>query len=165
MPIDTAGYVTATQAPNGIIEIVTSKTTPAPLQIELNEAWVLSDAPSATYDSAIHDVRKFTENYPSGKLKATWSGGLAGDGAFRLDGPQTFYYENGNKLLEATFAAGKKVGTETYWNADGHKKWERDHAADGTWTWHLFDGADHLLAESKWKGKDLQDVTLQSQQK
>jgi formylglycine-generating enzyme required for sulfatase activity len=34
--ISTVGYVTATQAPSGLIEIVTSKTVPAPLQIELN---------------------------------------------------------------------------------------------------------------------------------
>ncbi|MBN2133287.1 MAG: SUMF1/EgtB/PvdO family nonheme iron enzyme [Sedimentisphaerales bacterium] len=158
--ITTVGYATAAQAPNGLIHIVTSKMKPAPLHIELNEAWVLSDQPGATYESSLRDVRRFTENYPSGKVKATWSGGLAGDGRFVLDGEQTFYYENGAKQWQTTFAAGKKTGTETYWSADGRKEWERTYAPDGTWTWRIFDSSGKMQAESQWKGTDLIDAQI-----
>jgi formylglycine-generating enzyme required for sulfatase activity len=158
--VPTVGYVTATQAANGLIEIVTSKTTPAPLQIELNETWVLSEQAGAIYDSAVHDVRNFTENYPNGKVKGTWSGGLAGNGRFILSGEQTFYYDSGAKQWQTTFAAGKKTGAETFWSADGHKEWERIHAPNGTWTWRIFDSAGKILAESKWSGKDLIDAEM-----
>jgi hypothetical protein len=40
----TVGYTTATQAPNGVIHIVTSKNSPA-VHVELNEAWVLNGGP------------------------------------------------------------------------------------------------------------------------
>jgi formylglycine-generating enzyme required for sulfatase activity len=43
----TVGYTTATQAPNGVIHIVTSKGDPA-LHIELNEAWVREGGPEST---------------------------------------------------------------------------------------------------------------------
>jgi formylglycine-generating enzyme required for sulfatase activity len=43
----TVGYTTATQAPNGVIHIVTSKSDPA-VHIELNETWVLEGGPEST---------------------------------------------------------------------------------------------------------------------
>ena len=42
--IKTVGYVTATQAPNGVIHIVTSKSEPE-RHIELNEQWVFEGGP------------------------------------------------------------------------------------------------------------------------
>src|SRR5439155_13746533 len=45
--IVTVGYTTATQAPNGVIYIVTSKNQPA-VHIELNEAWVLEGGTEAS---------------------------------------------------------------------------------------------------------------------
>jgi formylglycine-generating enzyme required for sulfatase activity len=161
LPVNTVGYTTATQAPNGLIELVTSKTTPAPLQIELNEAWILGDAQGTDYDLTVRDVRTFRENYPSGKLRGTWSGGLGGDGRFHLEGVQTFYYENGAKQLETTFAAGKKTGLETYWTADGHKKWDRTYAADGGMTWRIYAEDGHITAQSTWNGKNLVDATFE----
>ncbi len=44
--IVTVGYTTATQAPNGVIHVVTSKNAPA-LHIELNEAWVIEGGPES----------------------------------------------------------------------------------------------------------------------
>ncbi len=41
--IGTLGYVTARQAPNGVIHILTTETQPC-LHYELNEAWIFSDA-------------------------------------------------------------------------------------------------------------------------
>lgn len=124
--IVTVGYTTATQAPNGVIHIVTSKNDPA-VHIELNETWVLQGGPED----------------PEGR------------GQFHLQGKQTFTYPNGRKQWEVTYDHGRKTGVETWWAQDGRKDWERNYAADGTWTWKLFDAAGKVTAESRWKGKDL----------
>ncbi|HEY2883559.1 MAG TPA: SUMF1/EgtB/PvdO family nonheme iron enzyme, partial [Pirellulales bacterium] len=117
LPVGTVGYVTATQAPNGLIHIVTSKTMPAPLQITLNEAWVLADSTTSSDTSSaevsetkkLHEVREFSENFAGGKPKARWSGGTADDGQFYLDGKQMFFYDSGAKQWESNYAAGKKI--------------------------------------------------------
>jgi formylglycine-generating enzyme required for sulfatase activity len=141
--ISTVGYTTATQAPNGIIHIVTSKSGPE-LHIEMNEAWVRSGGPEVPSDMAVRDVKKYSES------GIEWSAGVSpGDGKYRLDGKQTASYRNGTKQWEATFSAGRKIGTETLWRADGTKIWEKIYDADGTWTWKF--GS----VESHWKGKEL----------
>jgi formylglycine-generating enzyme required for sulfatase activity len=124
--IVTVGYTTATQAPNGVIHIVTSKNDPA-LHIELNEAWVLQGG------TADPEAR----------------------GQYRLEGKQTFYYANGQKLWEVAYQHGRKTGIETLWNEDGSKRWERNHSAAGGWTWAIFNTSGKVVAESRWRGKDL----------
>ncbi|MGH7246590.1 MAG: SUMF1/EgtB/PvdO family nonheme iron enzyme [Pseudomonadota bacterium] len=155
--IATVGYVTATQGPNGIIHVVTSKNKPN-LNIDLNEAWVLEGGAEMPAAAGVGDAKSYRERYPDGKTKATWSAGIAGDGNYRLQGRQIFYYENGRKQWEASFAAGRKTGLETYWRPDGRKQWERAYAPDGTWSWRIFNRAGHLKADSRWKGKDLIEV-------
>jgi len=130
--IVTVGYVTATQAPNGVIHIVTSKNEPA-YHIELNEAWVLQGGPE---DSETR-------------------------GQFRLNGKQTFYYENHQKLWEVSYAHGRKIGVETLWNEDGSKRWERRYAPAGEWIWTMFGDSGKVTAESRWKGKDLLDANTE----
>jgi len=149
----TVGYTTATQGPNGVIHIVTSKNQPD-LHIQLNEAWVLEGGPE-TPDSAPRDVRAYRETYAGGRLKASWSAGVSGLGRYLLQGPQVFYYENGRQQWEANFQSGVKSGVETWWDESGRKQWERAYTADGAWTWKLFDTAGRVTAESHWKGKDL----------
>jgi formylglycine-generating enzyme required for sulfatase activity len=124
--IVTVGYTTATQAPNGVIHIVTSKNEP-PLHIELNEAWILQGGPE---DSEAR-------------------------GQYRLQGTQTFYYPNHRKQWEVNYNQGRKTGVETYWDEDGRKRWERRYSSDGQWTWSIFDAAGKITAESRWKGKEL----------
>src|SRR4030095_13459884 len=93
LPIaSTCGYVTATQTPNGVIHIVTSKTKPVALHDALNEAWVLQGGDRASDNQTVRDVRTEQENSPSGKPRAKWSGGIAADGNYRLDGQQIFYH-------------------------------------------------------------------------
>jgi antitoxin component YwqK of YwqJK toxin-antitoxin module len=104
------------------------------------------------------DVTTTRENYPSGKLKAEWSAGIASDGNYRLHGRQIFYYENGAKQWEASYDAGRPSGTETYWDAAGHKLWERIHASNGTWTWNTFDASGRQTAASTWVGKVMVDA-------
>ena len=156
--VSTVGYVTATQGPNGVIHIVTSKTGPE-LHIEMNEAWVRDGGPEVPSDTAVRDVKRYREDYAPGRPLADWSAGVSpGDGKYRLDGGQTFYYFSGAKQWEATFAAGRRTGTETFWRADGSKAWEKSYEPDGTWAWRVFDATVHQTAESRWKGKDLVSV-------
>jgi hypothetical protein len=158
LPIaSTCGYVTAIQTPNGIIHLVTSKTKPVALHVELNEAWALQGGERAPDIETVSDVITEQESHPSGKLKAKWSGGIAADGNYWLDGPQIFYHENGAKQWESTYAAGRKTGTETLWTSNAKKKWERIFGPDGASTWIVYDEAGNALATSKWKGKTLID--------
>jgi hypothetical protein len=167
LPIrSTCGYVTATQTPNGVIHIVTSKTQPPgaptgpavsaiPLHIELNEAWCLNGGDPTPASAAVRDARTEKETYPSGKPRSQWSGGLMDDGNYRLDGQQVFHYENGSRQWESAYVAGKRTGSETFWNPDGTKKWERTFGKDGSWTWRTFDSAGQVVAQSTWQGKRL----------
>jgi formylglycine-generating enzyme required for sulfatase activity len=154
--ITTVGYTTATQGPNGVIHIVTSKNGPD-WHIELNEAWVLAGGAVSVAAGAPANVQSYHETYPNGKMRATWSAGLAG-GPHLLQGRQIFYYEDGHKQWESTYEAGNKTGVETWWSYAGTRQSERTYAADGVWDWKLFDAAGHVTAESRWKGKDLLDA-------
>jgi formylglycine-generating enzyme required for sulfatase activity len=156
----TVGYVTATQGPDGIIHIATSKNT-VNYEIELNEAWVLSDTEAASPDpDSAGPVTKHTEKWPGGKLKAEWSTARASDGRTLLEGPQTFYYESGAKQWTADFHLGKKIDEEDFYRPDGSKEWTKSHDADGMWTWRLFDPFGKQTAESHWRNKTLLDATF-----
>jgi formylglycine-generating enzyme required for sulfatase activity len=144
----TVGYTTATQGPNGLIHIVTSKNQPD-LHIELNEAWVLNGGPEAPPMQPVKEIHEYRE-----KL-AMWRGGISSDERWRLEGQQVFTYPNGQKQWQATFVAGRRTGVETFWNEAGQKIWEKTYADNGEWTWKLFDAAGRVAAESQWKGKDL----------
>jgi formylglycine-generating enzyme required for sulfatase activity len=130
--IVTVGYVTATQAPNGVIHIVTSKNLP-PVHIELNEAWIQQ---GGAEDPAAR-------------------------GQYRVDGKRTFNYENHRKLWDVTYDHGRKIGVETLWSEDGTKRWERHYSADGEWTWTIFGASGKVTAESRWKGKTLLDANTE----
>jgi formylglycine-generating enzyme required for sulfatase activity len=155
----TVGYTTATQGPNGVIHIVTSKNAPD-WHIELNEAWVLGGAGVSAAAGAPSGVRSYQETYPNGKPRATWSAGVAG-GRYLLQGRQVFYYESGHKQWESTYQAGERTGVETWWSETGARQWERTYSTDGVWDWKLFDAAGRVTAESRWKGKDLLDANTE----
>ncbi len=164
LPADilTVGYVTSTQGPNGIIHIVTSKNT-VNYEIDLNESWVLSDSESATpAPDSIGPVTKHAEKWPNGKLKAEWGTARANDGEIVLEGPQTFYFENGGKQRTANFHFGRKIGEEALYRADGSKQWTKSFNADSTWTWRQFDDSSNQIAESHWHIKTLLDATFNS---
>jgi hypothetical protein len=154
----TVGYTTATQAPNGVIHIVTSKNKPA-VHIELNEAWVMEGGPAAAAAAEPQGVREYRESYPDGSTRATWGVGVASDGRYVLEGTQVFYYRNSKRQWEATFRSGRKTGMESWWDATGIKQWERTYAADGTWTWRIYDADGKVRAESRWQGKKLIDAS------
>ena len=157
--IVTVGYVTAAQGPDGVIHIVTSHNKPRDVNIDLNEAWVRTGGPEAPADS-VRTVKKYREEYANTNTRATWSAGISAGNRYLLDGVETFYCYAGEIEWRATYQAGRKIGTETYWDCGepDRKKWEREYAPDGTWTWRIYDGASRVAAQSRWKGKDLLEV-------
>jgi len=155
----TVGYTTSTQGPDGVIHVVTSKNTPD-YEIELNEAWILSEAGASPAATSIAKIAHHSEKWANDKLKATWSTGVANDGRVLLEGERTLYNEAGRKQWTATYHLGQKTGTETFYRADGTKQWEKIYAADGAWAWRLFDAAGKLTAESTWKNKTLVEAVV-----
>lgn len=152
----TVGYVTATQGPDGTIHVVTSKNT-VNYEIELNEAWVLSDSESASVaPSSIAQVEQHKETLPDGS-RVSWSSGRGDDGGVLLEGAETFTYANGKPEWTMKFHLGQKVGDEVFYRVDGSKEWEKSYSGDG-WIWRRFDGSGAVIAESKWKGKTLVEV-------
>ncbi len=121
----TLGYVTARQAPNGVIHILTTVTQPC-LHYELNEAWVFSDAGDIAPETSGGTIKEFSETYQNGKV-SRWSARICPGGRYLLDGKETDLYGNGEKQHEVTYASGRKTGTETYWSADGQKIWVWEH--------------------------------------
>jgi formylglycine-generating enzyme required for sulfatase activity len=152
------GYSVARQAPNGMIHLVTSSNHPG-LHYELNEAWILSDETFADDDpamnrsraTAITGVTTHRENHPDGRPRVEWSNGRADDGRDLLHGPETWYYPDGTKQREATYALGVKTGRETFWSPTGAREWEWDHRADGTSVWKTWWSDASLRSESTWK--------------
>lgn len=118
----TLGYVTARQAPNGVIHILTTETQPC-LHYELNEAWILSDAGDIAPENSGGTLKTFSENYPNGKVRSHWSARICPNGRYLLDGKETDFYESGAKQREVTYQNGHKTGEENFWSPDGKKLW------------------------------------------
>jgi hypothetical protein len=151
-PHNTIGYTVARQAPNGIIHLVSSFNHPAQ-HWELNEAWILDD--SAGYlehkNPQMTDVKRFEQKYPSGKLRATCSGGATEEGEYCLHGKQMWYYENGDRQWEVTYEAGKKTSDETYCDGEGNKVWTWKHNEDDTEVWTQYYPNSNKKSESTWR--------------
>ena len=149
----TLGYVTAQQGANGVIHILTTVTQPC-LHYEMNEAWIWSDAGDITPESSGGEVKKFSENYPNGKIRSQWRARICPNGRYLLDGKQTDFYESGAKQHQVTYASGRKTGTETYWSADGKKLWSWSHDLKNSravWTQYWPNGKKKL--QSTWNTK------------
>ena len=122
----TLGYVTARQAPNGVIHILTTMTQPC-LHYELNEAWVFSKKGELKPETSGGELKDFTENFPNGKIRSQWTARICPNGRYLLDGKETDFYDTGVKQHEVTYASGRKTGEETFWSADGTKLWSWSH--------------------------------------
>jgi hypothetical protein len=152
----TVGYVTATQGPDGVIHIVTTKNT-VNYEIELNEAWVLDKTAGEEepMPAQMKERRSYTERYPNGHVKAAWSAGRTADGRVLLDGPEKFFYPDGEPMWTVDFRAGEKTGVEQWLRESGTPIWVKTYADDRTWTWETFDTSGRRVATSHWKGKHL----------
>jgi len=155
----TLGYATLAQAPNGVIHLLATMTQPC-LHYEFNEAWIWSDAGDIAPENSGGAFRKFHEEYPNGKTRATWSARITPGGRYFLHGKETTWYENGVKEYEAAFVNGSKSGEETFWGRDGQKIWTWTHHPENhtsTWTHYWRNGRKRL--ESVWdtrpKARDL----------
>jgi len=122
----TVGYVTARQAPNGVIHVLTTVTQPC-LDYEMNEAWVFSEAGDIAPETSGGTIKKFSEKFPNGKVRSQWSARICPGGRYLLDGKETDFYDTGAKQHEVTYANGRKTGTETFWSADAKKLWSWKH--------------------------------------
>jgi len=159
-PVITIGYSAARQGPDGIIHLITSMNKPS-LHFAFNEAWILakdtrqqnmSDAElMKNTASSISKVKAYRENYPDGKKKIGFSGGIGNDGRFLLHGRETWYYPDGTTQRQAEYDKGRKVGTETYWSRDGKKKWTWEHKEDGSSVWTQYWPNGRKKAQSSWK--------------
>jgi hypothetical protein len=146
----TLGYATVRQAPNGVIHVLATMTHPC-LDYEFNEAWVLSKQGDIAAESGGGTIRKYREAYPNGSVRATWSARICPNGRYLLDGPETTYYENGNKEHEVTYKNGRKIGSETFWTMDGTKVWSWTHQPESnTSTWVHYWNNGRKRIESNW---------------
>jgi len=154
----TIGYSVARQSPNGMIQLITTMNRPC-LHFELNEAWILATGTPepettrlmANTATAIRDRRRYQEDYASGQPRIIWHAGIGNDGRYLLDGRETWFYPNGKKQYETTYALGRKVGTETFYGVDGRKVWQWRDGADGTRTWTQWWAGGRKKSESVWK--------------
>ncbi len=146
----TLGYVTARQAPDGVIHILTTVTQPC-LHYELNEAWIWSDAGDIAPETAGGVVKTFSEKYPNGKVRCEWSARITPHGRYLLDGTETDFYDTGAREHEATYASGRRTGAETFWSPDGNKRWSWSHDLKrnrSVWTQYWPNGQKRV--ESNW---------------
>ena len=132
-----------------------------PLEFAFDEAWILakntkqekmSDAKlMANTASSITKVKEYRENYPDGKKKIEFRGGIGNDGRFLMHGIETWYYPDGTKQHLADYDMGRKVGMETYWYRNGTKKWTWEYMKDGHDVWTQYWPNGRKKAESSWK--------------
>ncbi|MBN1867912.1 SUMF1/EgtB/PvdO family nonheme iron enzyme [Candidatus Sumerlaeota bacterium] len=153
----TLGYSAAVQSPTGVIHLMTSKSDQAQ-HFELNEAWILSDLmEEANADvgdwrsGAAAEPQPHKETYPDGTTRATWGSRIGANDEYVLEGPETWFYPDGSKQYEVAYEGGRKVGRETYWDAQGRKKWGWDHRPDGTSVWTQYWWNGNKKSESTWK--------------
>ena len=146
----TLGYVTARQAPNGVIHLLTTMTQPC-LHYELNEAWILSGLGDTAPETSGGRIQSFREDYPSGKLRALWNARICPNGRYLLYGTETDYYENGHKEHEVAYVNGRKSGEETYWSPDDKKLWSwRYNVKNDTGVWTQYWPNGHEKIQSTW---------------
>ena len=146
----TLGYVTARQAPNGVIHILTTETQPC-LHYELNEAWIFSDAGDIAPETAGGTVKTFSENYPNGKLRSAWRARICPHGRYLLDGEETDFYASGAKQHAVTYASGRKTGPEFFWSPAGKLLWSWQYdLPTNTAQWTHFWPNGHAKLRSTW---------------
>ena len=155
----TVGYVTATQGPDGVVHIATSKNT-VNYEIELNEAWVMSDTLAESPAASRVDNAVPHKDVLADGTRATWTSGRSDDGRTLLEGPETFTYANGKPQWTLNFRLGQKVGDEIYYRPDGSTAWQKSYTTGGEWTWRNFDTTGRQTSESRWRNKTLVSVTF-----
>ncbi len=152
----TIGYSAARQAPNGVINLITTMNRPN-LHFEMNEAWILdrnatSEDPMApTSSGPLADLKQYEEKYPNGRPRLSWGAGLGSDDRYLLQGLEVWFYENGRKQRVANYEKGFKTGKETYWSREGKVVWSWDCRPDGSAVWTQFWANGRTRSVSTWR--------------
>jgi formylglycine-generating enzyme required for sulfatase activity len=155
---ETLGYAAARQAPNGLIHLISTMNNPC-LHFAMNEAWIMSDGPWDKPDcelmkssaSSICRKQQHVEGVAGKKVRACWTGGIADDGRWLLDGTETWYHPCGSRKYRASYRLGVKTGREILWDRDGTVLWMRRHNGDGTTVWTQYHANGRKKTESVWK--------------
>jgi len=151
----TLGYVTARQAPNGVIQVLSTETQPC-LHYEMNEAWILSDAADIAPENSGGTVKNFSEHYANGKLRSEWSARICPNGRYLLDGQQIDYYEDGVRQHVVNYQAGRKTGKETCWAENGATLWIWTHDLKTNHSvWQQYWANGHKKFESTWNTRPM----------
>ncbi len=160
----TLGYAVATQGPDGLIHLITSRN-PHALHFAFNEAW-LTAAPDADVSldvrtqpdpPSIGALETREERYPDGgAVRARWTVAVAASGQLVLHGEETWFYRSGRPQWTVRYDRGRKVGDERFWSGDGGLRWTANHRADGTTMWTRFWPNGAKRTESTWR--DLEAV-------
>ena len=136
----TLGYAVATQGPDGLIHLITSRTSNA-LHFSFNEAWLTRPADADADADASIDTRtapplpaivgateRREERYDgNGPVRARWTVASAASGQLVLHGEETWFYRNGKRQWVARYDRGRKIGKESFWGDDGRLRWTVDH--------------------------------------
>jgi formylglycine-generating enzyme required for sulfatase activity len=166
--VTNVGYVGATQTPDRMIHVATSRNNPN-MHFELNEAWILSDKEAAQKvamkdhsSSKIVKTQKHKEVYPDGATMVEYSSSITEDGLYVLNGTETWYYKNGKIQWQAVYKNGRKTGIEKFYYSNGSKKWQWKYNTDGTKNLKLWKKNGQLKAKSHWRDDTLLDHVVRN---
>lgn len=155
---DTLGYAVARQAPNGVIHLIATMTSPC-LHYELNEAWILHGGEVPADDAAlransarsVREVREYVEHDAQGRVALRYAGGIGDDGRFLLHGACRWFFPDGTVQREAHYRLGRLAGAETFHSAPGVPGWTREHRDDGTTVWTNWWPDGKVRTRSTWR--------------
>jgi hypothetical protein len=132
-----------------MIHVMTTLSAPG-LHYEFNEAWALSGTGDMVPERTGGTVQGYSENYPGGGTRATWSARITPGGRYLLDGTETTYYPDGTVEYEAVYESGLRVSA-MYFTPGGDPVWSWDYnntSNSAVWTHYWPNGQKKL--ESNW---------------
>jgi antitoxin component YwqK of YwqJK toxin-antitoxin module len=100
--------------------------------------------------SHISEKETFEEYHANGNIRLRYSGGIANDGRFLLDGIEEWFYPDGKIKYTAFYKLGKKTDPEKFFSSNGVLTWERRFQGNG-FTWKQYWGNGNPKSESHWK--------------
>lgn len=116
----------------------------------LQSGWIGPDN-CRTYTNVGGTVQSYSENYPNGTLRASWSARITPGGRYLLDGPETTYYPDGSVEYEAIYESGLRI-TATYCAPNGDIVWTWDqNNSTNTAVWTHYWPNGHKKLESNWQ--------------